>query len=205
MIMKNIAMNAAEAGQFATEWIKVNGPDAMDGFVFDADKLIVPDDQEVDALAMFAALPDIDLIVDARENAKAVIRTTIDAMRRDLLAKYTETEQAGWHELLPEANAYTASGNEGNAPGIALEAAIRGVTVADRAAEILAAAEITAMLPPLASGVRGRAGAMIDAAADEAEINAILTLLAGKSTATMAAIAAGDKAAVLAVVTTGWN
>lgn len=62
-----------------------------------------------------------------------------------LTANYTDTEEKGWIAMLGEAQAFEQSGNPEDAPGLALDALIRGDTLEDRAAAVLAAAPAVAI------------------------------------------------------------
>lgn len=146
------------------------------------------------------------LYVDPKLQAKEFIRIQIDRFRTQLLGKYTETEQRGWVLFLPEAKAYLASENPGDAPGLSLQAAIEQTPLKDVAKGIIAAAGVTGMLPHLAAGVRSKANDLIDSTDGSPEaIKAVTDLLTTKQTSIAIAIQSGDQAAVLEAATSGWG
>lgn len=141
----------------------------------------------------------------AKAAAKARVIAEIDTLRLALLVEYSATEQMGWPKALAEAIAFDASDDEADAPGLVLQAAIRGETVAARATAILLAAIVTQAIPDIAAGMRGRAGTLIDATdGSPAALETVLALLAGKGAAILAAAKIGDSAAMIAAATGGW-
>lgn len=140
------------------------------------------------------------------DSAKRTVRNEIDALSGQLTRNYTGTEEKGWIAMLAQAEAFTASGNDADAPGLALDAAIRGDTVANRAAAVLAAAQVTGLIPSLASGMRARAETLIDATdGDPSQIDQVFTMLKAKGGAILAAAHAGDRNQIIAMATTGWD
>jgi len=149
---------------------------------------------------------ETDFTADRIAKAKSNVVANIDAFKNSLFAKYTDTEQQGWLAFLPEAKIFVESGNPQDAPGLSLQAATRGIEIMDIARGIIFAAQLTGLLPHLAAGIRGRANDLLDATdGSEAEIAAIMELLATKQVMIKSAILAGDAQAVMQAASTGWD
>ena len=140
-------------------------------------------------------------LADLKAASRDLIISEIDALGDALTASFTATEQKGWPNALPEAVAYLASNNAADAPALAIGAAVRGITVKARAEAIVAAAEITAVLPEIASGMRSRVEALVDGAANEAAVGVHLATLSQKTRVILGAAASGNKAAMLSAAT----
>lgn len=143
---------------------------------------------------------------DILQAVKKLIINEIDELSAKLTANYTGTEKEGWISMLSEAEAFTQSGNEDDATGLVLGARIRGDTLENRVAAVLTAAQVTGLIPDLASGMRSRSNAMLATAADDPkEIVAVLATLASKGQAILAAAVAGDRDEIIELATTGWG
>lgn len=182
----------------------------VDGETFEEQVIVMPEVsvnlKKGKTLSSLETIINDILYFDPKLQAKEFIRIQIDRFRGQLLGKYTETEQRGWVLFLPEAKAYLASENPGDAPGLSLQAAIEQTPLKDVAKGIIAAAGVTGMLPHLAAGVRSKANELIDATDGSPEaIKAVTDLLTAKQTAIAIAIQSGDQAAVLEAATSGWG
>lgn len=182
----------------------------VDGETFEEQVIVMPEVSvnlnKGKTLSSLETIINDALYVDPKLQAKELIRIQIDRFRNQLLGKYTETEQRGWVLFLPEAKAFIASGDENDAPGLSLQSAIQQIPLINIAEGIVAAAEITGMLPHLAAGVRSKANDLIDATDGSPEaIKPVTDLLTAKQTAIAIAIQSGDQAAVLEAAISGWE
>ena len=138
--------------------------------------------------------------------AKQQVIDFIDELGELSVSKYTQTEQEGWPAWILEARAFKESSDPADAPLLAVEAQINNMDLATRVDEILAAAQVTALLPSIASGMRKRAHAAIEATGgDPAQVNTLLAKLLVKGDQVGDAIAAGDPTALVSIAATGWD
>ncbi len=141
-----------------------------------------------------------------QDAAIALVRQRVDELADRFVERYTATEAKAWTAWQMEAKAFDASADPADAPLLAFEAAIRGDTLENRVAEVLAAAQVTALIPSIASGARGRAEAMIATSnGDAAIIQSILDLLLAKGQAILAAASEGDHQQMVTLATEGWE
>jgi hypothetical protein len=141
-----------------------------------------------------------------QDAAIALVRQRVDELAERFVERYTATEAKAWTAWQMEAKAFDASADPADAPLLAFEAAIRGDTLENRVAEVLAAAQVTALIPSIASGARGRAEAMIAASnGDAVIIQSILDLLLAKGQAILAAASQGDHQQMVTLATEGWE
>lgn len=147
------------------------------------------------------ATPYVPELAEAKERLTKVILAQMEDMGRSLVAKYPMTEQQGWPVKIAEAQGVVdASLAEADAVQLSIEAAITGETVADLAAATIAAAALTAMIPPITAGLRRRLEAAIAAAEAEADLADIRAAAEDLRTTIMAAFATGDVATVEAAL-----
>jgi hypothetical protein len=149
-----------------------------------------------------------DTLIGAQRQAEAIVAVAnkVDELADRFVARYTKTEAKAWATWLEEARAFNASTDPADAPLLSIEADVRGETIESRVAEVIAAAEITGLIPSIASGARGRAEAMIAASnGDPAVIDAVLDKLSAKGDALLAAAAQGNRAEMITLATTDWE
>ncbi len=185
-------------------------PEALRGFrgglLFDGTNLRVPDEH----VALVEAINLADMPTEAAANAimqaKKAVLSEIDRLAMQITSTYTATEEKGWIAMLAEAQAYAVSGDPADAPGLELDAAIRGDTIADRAAAVVGAAQINGLMPSMASGMRARGEQMIDATGgDPQQIEAAMAKLVAKVDSILSAAAQADRNQIIALATTGWD
>lgn len=167
------------------------------GILYDGgDVLEVPDVyvEQVKSLTKGAGWAGKLALAGARAAAKDLLLAEADRLATSLVSGYSDAERSAWPAKLDEARAVLAD-PAAPTPLLGIEARLRGVTVADLAARIVAKAPLTLAIPAAVAGLRAATEATIDAAADQAEIDAALTAAKVKAEALAAAIAAGDMAA----------
>lgn len=103
----------------------------------------------------FDPSPDLTL---AEAQAAVTIRITLFAayLRGTFCDPTSPYEAASWPLKLAEAKAYTVSGNAADAPVAQMEAAARGISLADQCAKVIAKGTALAGLEAVIAGNAGR-------------------------------------------------
>lgn len=140
-----------------------------------------------------------DLLEQSKQQAKELTVQRAQQFAIGVLSDYPLAEREGWALKLQEANAFTSSNDEADAPGLALEAALSGSTVADLAANVIAKSELTGLVPSVVAGIRRATFAAIDAAANQDAIDAALAAANDQARSVASSFESGDKNAIMSL------
>ena len=102
------------------------------------------------------AVIDSFTIDDARDQICQMILEKGKALRDEKLQSVSPGEMASWYMKLAEARSFSKTGNAEDAPALALEAQVRGVSLADLCALVDANAQALSSLEAVIAGNEGR-------------------------------------------------